>query len=137
MKRIIYIVFALALLTGIYGCQSRSHKCLIPVEGDGGWGFVNEHSEQVIPYQWSMASDFSEGLACVCDENDKYGFIDENGEVVVPCQWKLAEDFSEGLAMVMDANGKCGYIDEMATCRTTASCRHLSSARTRDQDNPC
>ena len=62
--------------------------------------------------EWLMIGDFSEGLACVKDGNDKWGVIDKEGKVIIPCQWEEISYFSEGLAVVMDENGKYGFIDK-------------------------
>lgn len=72
---------------------------LIPMGNDGFYGYVNVKNEVIIPYQFDMAYDFSEGLALVC-KDDKYGYINTKGEIVIPYQFDDAKKFSEGLAPV-------------------------------------
>ncbi len=62
--------------------------------------------------QWKYKGTYSEGLASVMDDNDKWGFIDKTGEVVIPCQWKSAFPFRKGLTNVKDADGKEYIIDK-------------------------
>lgn len=62
--------------------------------------------------QWVWKNDYSEGLACVIDKNNRYGFIDKFGTLVIPCLWKRAFSFDGGLAMVENDQGKYGYIDK-------------------------
>ncbi len=52
---------------------------------------------------------FSEGLAPVCNSNNKWGFVNNKGEMVITPQFDQVDLFSEGLAGVMLGN-KCGYI---------------------------
>jgi len=79
---------------------------------DGGYGFADDSGEMVIPCKWKDAWAFSEGLAAVEADNEKWGFIDKTGKVVIPCKWKDTGSFSEGLAPVVNNNGKWGFIDK-------------------------
>lgn len=45
---------------------------------DGLWGFINKKGEEVIPCQFKIVDDFSEGLAGVIDNNNMY-YIDRKG----------------------------------------------------------
>ena len=62
--------------------------------------------------KWESNLDYSEGLAAVKDDNDKFGYIDKTGRLVIPGQWDVVGCFMEGLAPVMGDNGKFGYIDK-------------------------
>ena len=102
-----------------------------PIEKNGKYGFVDEVGNVVIPCKWKGIScaklytpwslfgnvicGFSEGLAHVKDDNDKWGFIDKTGEVVIPCKWNTVNCFCEGLACVEDNSRKWGYIDKIGT----------------------
>ena len=83
-------------------------------------GFFNTKGEQVIPCQYDMVDDFSEGLAAVGSGeeygNYKWGFVNTDGEEVIPCQYIDANPFSEGLAAVgvgvESWNCKYGFINK-------------------------
>lgn len=63
------------------------------------YGFVNSDYEVVIPPKYSLAEDFSEGLALVMLYSE-FGFIDKNGEVIIPFQYNDAKSFENGIAKV-------------------------------------
>lgn len=60
---------------------------------------------------YSVASDFSEGLACVQDPNGLFGYIDKSGNYVIKPQFTYASSFSDGLA-VAERDSYFGYIDK-------------------------
>ena len=51
---------------------------LIPVKKDGKYGYINEHNQIVIPFNYDDAFEFSEGLAVV-QRYGKYGYVDRFG----------------------------------------------------------
>ena len=84
---------------------------LRPIKIDGKYGFIDESDRLVIPCRWKDASQFSEGLAKVVNEQGKYGFIDTEGKMIIPCFLGPSGSFSNGLARVKE-QGKWGYIDK-------------------------
>jgi hypothetical protein len=60
---------------------------------------IDQAGHLVIDFRFSVAGDFSEGLAAVRID-DRWGHIDKRGELVIGVQLDLAESFSEGLAAV-------------------------------------
>ncbi|GAE25398.1 hypothetical protein JCM9140_1390 [Halalkalibacter wakoensis JCM 9140] len=54
---------------------------------------------------------FSEGLACIKDEEERWGFFDKNGDIVIEHQFERVDGFSEGLAPVQ-IDWKWGFIDK-------------------------
>ena len=48
---------------------------------------------------------FSEGLAGVQDDNDKWGFIDKTGQIVIPCIWANVGWFRNGKVRVQTVLG--------------------------------
>lgn len=58
---------------------------------------------------YDYIGDFSEGLACVCD-NGKYGYIDAQGKVAIGLDFAEAAPFSEGMACVRSRAGY-GFIN--------------------------
>ncbi len=85
---------------------------LAPSRKDGKWGFVDRGGVEILPYAWTRAWPFSEGLAAVQSPEGMWGFIDKSGKLAIPAQWKDAENFAEGLAVVQSADDKWGFIDK-------------------------
>ena len=46
------------------------------------YGFADEQGKVVIPCTWKEAAEFREGLAPVCNDEDKWGYIDMEGNVI-------------------------------------------------------
>ena len=65
---------------------------------------------ELVP-KYDSASEFSDGLAVVCNQHCKYGYINKNGEEVIKCQFKKAFGFNYGLAAVQNEKGLWGYIE--------------------------
>lgn len=76
------------------------------------FGFIDRHGNEVIPCTWRSAGDFSQHLADVQDEYEKYGYVDVTGEIVIPCEWNGAWPFHEGLARVLDYRRMTGMINQ-------------------------
>lgn len=51
---------------------------MIPVKKDGKYGYINEHNQIVIPFNYDDAFEFSEGFAVV-QRYGKYGYVDRFG----------------------------------------------------------
>ena len=64
----------------------------------------------VIPLQFDLASEFTNGLACV-RVGEQFGFIDETGKFVIKPHYEWAEPFSEGIAPVTTEHS-FGYINK-------------------------
>jgi hypothetical protein len=91
---------------------------LHPVSKNGKWGYIDRRGIVQIPFQFSQAHPFSEGLARVRVESlqdggyiVKYGYVEESGALRIPATFDDAGAFSEGIACVT-RNGKTGYIDK-------------------------
>jgi hypothetical protein len=89
------------------------------------WGYIDKTGKLVIKPEFSLAGDFSEGLAAVevggklvnhVYRSGKHGYIDKSGKFVIEAQFASASEFSEGLAKVQvgesSGDGKFGYIDK-------------------------
>ena len=82
-------------------------------EKNGKWGFINKSGAEVIPFIYSGANGFVNGLAPVC-KDDKWGYIDTQGKVVIPFKYDEAGVFKDGLAEVTKGkyqDSKSGFID--------------------------
>ncbi|HIZ86648.1 MAG TPA: WG repeat-containing protein [Candidatus Coprenecus pullistercoris] len=94
---------------------SRSGNVL----GDGGvfgtlsptlkWGFIDTTGMIVIPCQFDLANQFSEGFAAVMSGN-RWGFIDGYGDTLVTYKYDEVKDFVNGYAAVRRGQF-WGYID--------------------------
>ena len=83
-----------------------------------------ETGKIVIPFDYMDMGDYSDGLVCVENLDEKWGYLDKNGKTVIPFIYEEAGNFSEGLAAVYQFSGyintiwgnlrtsKCGYIDK-------------------------
>lgn len=65
----------------------------------GKWGYIDGTGKQVIPLQFDLANNFSEGLAAV-EVKNKCGYINKIGAVIVKPQFSSCKDFSQGLAAI-------------------------------------
>jgi len=93
--------------------RQRDTPRLFTFEENDAYGYEDAAGNVVIRPQFSLAWDFSEGLAHVqmcSDYGDRWGFIDATGSVAVHPRFENAHGFSEGLAAVR-LNGRWGFIN--------------------------
>lgn len=81
--------------------------------GVPAWGYLDRAGQIVVPASFDRAGEFSEGLACV-QQDDLFGFIDPAGAWAIEPRFTDAGDFHEGLAAVGDS-GQYGYCDASGT----------------------
>lgn len=86
---------------------------------DGLYGYVDAEEKLVIPYRYSFACDFSDGMGLVINDSNLVGYINTKGELVIPYQYETpsesnGNDFHEGLcAVVVDGEHEWfSYIDK-------------------------
>ena len=79
---------------------------------DRKYGYVDKNGNVIVEPTYSVAFDFSEGLAAVMI-NEKYGFIDKTGKLVIEAKYNNVGiyGFKEGLARV-SLDGYYGYINK-------------------------
>lgn len=81
-------------------------------------GFVDKKNRLVIPYFFSFATHFSEGLAAglrIDWYDSLYCYFNKKGHIVIPYKWQSARPFHEGLAAVAERTSgkeKWGFIDK-------------------------
>jgi len=73
------------------------------------FGFINTKGEIQIPFKYSFADRFSDGLAIVMIDK-KYGYIDTLGELIIPNVFDAANSFKGPLARIRRDN-RWGYIN--------------------------
>lgn len=77
-----------------------SDNMLVAKVGDK-YGFLNEEGKESVPFVYSQAHDYSEGLAAVVDEHGKFLFIDKLGNVAIkPKKYDRVDDFQNGTCKV-------------------------------------
>lgn len=77
-----------------------SDNMLVAKVGDK-YGFFNEEGKETVPFVYSQAHDYSEGLAAVVDEHGKFLFIDKLGNVAIkPKKYDRVDDFQNGTCIV-------------------------------------
>ncbi len=110
------IIFCLVVLPiNLYSQSQKENNVLLPVRVNGKWGYINEKGKIVIKPRFSVAGNFSEGLAKVRDDDSWFYYIDEGGKTITGKEhYRYADDFSEGLAAVQGENAedKIGFIDK-------------------------
>lgn len=91
-----------------YSYEEFSHNLLAFVK-QNKIGFMNTQGEVILSPQYSLVTNFSEGLAGA-KLDQKLGYIDQTGAFVIQPQFDSVQPFKEGLAPV-EIQGKWGYID--------------------------
>ena len=77
-----------------------SDNMLVAKVGDK-YGFLNEEGKESVPFVYSQAHNYSEGLAAVVNENGKYLFIDKSGNVTIkPKEYDRVDNFLNGTCKV-------------------------------------
>ena len=79
-------------------------------DGEQKYGFVNKEGKIVINPQFSYASNFSNGMCAVRNDDFKWGFIDKEGKITINYQFDYTDDFKNGKCIVTSDN-KQGVID--------------------------
>gem|GEM_PF-6391631 len=88
---------------------------LITAKKNNKWGFVDGKNKVIIPFIYSKANNFSQGLVSV-KKNGKWGFIDRTNKTIIPFVYDEAFYFGEDgrsrvikgkKEFVIDRTGKC------------------------------
>lgn len=88
---------------------------LITAKKNNKWGFIDGKNKIIIPFTYSKANNFSQGLASV-KKNGKWGFIDRANKTIIPFVYDEAFYFGEDgrsrvikgkKEFVIDRTGKC------------------------------
>jgi hypothetical protein len=87
------------------------HNGLAAFVDDGKYGFLEKTGQEKIKPQFDWASQFSEGLCAVRNDEGLYGYIDTSGILVIPCLFQRAYDFLRGKASI-ELNNTKGTIDK-------------------------
>lgn len=75
------------------------------------YGYVHRSNQIAIVPQFTVATNFSEGLAGVKKKGEKYGFIDTVGNYVITPEFDDVGCFSKGLCVIKKGK-KYGYINK-------------------------
>ncbi len=85
----------------------------------GKCGFIDKTGKIVIEPKYKQIGYFSEGLAAVSEESDKYtakfGYIDRTGKLIIEPKFHSKGAFNDGLAAAsakVGEDSKAGYIDQ-------------------------
>ncbi|MEO8399416.1 MAG: WG repeat-containing protein, partial [Ignavibacteriaceae bacterium] len=73
------------------------------------WGAVNLFGETIIPCQYEIISEYSEGLFCA-GINDKWGYINNSNKTLMPFIYDWAYPFKNGIAKIKK-DGNFGLIN--------------------------
>lgn len=102
------------------------HEGLCTLWTPSGTGYVDKTGHFVISPTFRMARQFSEGLAAVATDVEKWGYVDKTGNFVVAPQFTTALEFSEGLALVK-VGSLWGYIDRTGSFKIKPKYTHALS----------
>lgn len=110
---------AIMIIDSRYGCHRDFHCGLCFVERNGLCGYLNSKLEEVIPFVYEEAEDFSAyyGTAAV-KRYGKYGTIDLKGNVCIPFEYdKLGGEngysaVTGGDYVMCSKGGKCGVVNQ-------------------------
>ena len=109
---LIFYLFAFFSTTaqGVGATQTPTEEThLTPFLQGGKYGYIDTTGRTVIEPQFSFASNFSEGLAEVCDARN-CGYLNQTGELVIPMKFESGDPFRDGFASVRVC-GKVGFIN--------------------------
>jgi len=111
-----------------------AQEYLAPIQNSEDlWGYIDETGQNVIPFKYFFAENFSEGMAYVFETGNNYSclkafYINAKGEKVIDLKniqeaekfdmWgsflfdKGKFNFNQGLAPIIDKKNKWGFIDK-------------------------
>lgn len=104
MKKLLYYLAMLCLITG---CSSKGDILdaeLIPVKSGARFGYVNPKGQYQINPQFDEASFFRDGIALV-KSNGRWGYIDKQGSYIINPTYQDATIFLEGVAWTIKKEG--------------------------------
>jgi len=64
----------------------------------GKWGYINKQGTEVVPPQFHFAEDFSNNMAIVRNEHDRYGAINKQGNLIIDYLYSYLSPFRNGFA---------------------------------------
>ncbi len=92
------------------------HRSVVKL--DKKYGFIDTAGRIVIGCRFTLARDFSDGLARVEEQESRVGFsppsgfINRDGEMVIPPAFRSAQNFQDGLSLVTTEDS-IGYINRL------------------------
>ncbi len=127
--------FLLQLLLLLQLVSFSNSKFLLPIVNENGkWGYIDTTGEQIIPYQYDLAYNFTEerGLVAVSVNGQyKYSYIDVNGTLYGDWNYTEAMPFSQGYALVRffidPLNLSWGYMDKNGKVSPALGCSDARS----------
>ena len=90
---------------------------------NGRHGYCDLEGKVAIEPQFDFARHFSEGLACVTDDNYRWGCINKTGKFVIEPQYDYISHFSNGLAVAFTENEML-WIDKAGQVMSRSKRRH-------------
>lgn len=103
----------------IYGIrktpENRANRTYL-IHGDLSlrYGFINKEGKVIVKPKFKDVENFSEGLAAVKNEENKWGYINKEGVYEIEPKFDIAYSFNDGLApVILDLdNPEYSYIDK-------------------------
>lgn len=89
-----------------YSYPPSDGLCLTKNHNLKKYGYKSPDGRLVIKYNFIAASNFHNGMAGVCKDNEKWGYIDHSGDTVIPCKFDKAYSFEKNGTAKVVQNGK-------------------------------
>ncbi|MER3435853.1 MAG: hypothetical protein C4288_21350 [Leptolyngbya sp. ERB_1_1] len=99
-KRSWFFIACVIVIVGVLFFQPTNVENLYPVQYRDRFGYVNQSGIPVITPQFTQAKAFTEELAAIQFNDQKWGFINLNGEVAIAPQYDDALPFEGGVSSV-------------------------------------
>lgn len=91
------------------------------------WGYVDTNLELTIPALFRRAGNFTDGVAVVSVDDQKYGVIDKDCEWVIKPRFEFLKEFIDGVACAEENCGEMGLINKQGEWVVEPKYRFLES----------
>ncbi len=100
------------IIEPIYDFVGLVEEDMVDVILNDKTGYFNVKTQELIQPQFEDGNEFSEGLAGVMNENEKWGFIDKAGILVIPFKYDDVDWYFENDSIQVELNSKEFYINK-------------------------
>ena len=100
------------IIQPIYEFVGTNDEDMVDIMHNDKIGYFNVKTLQLLNPQFEDGNEFSEGLAGVMDEHEKWGFIDKNGSLIIPFKYDDIDWHFENDSIQVELNSKEFYINK-------------------------
>ncbi len=112
---VILIILAIFLCVGIYIKSKKEDVGKDRETGESGeytvikendkYGVIDNNENKIIPCEYKLIKDCSDGMFLVKNMDDKYGFMNTNGEIIVDFEYIDGYSFKNGIGVLTSDEG--------------------------------